>query len=603
MIVPMKKYVFAVHHAAYRHFLDELQELGVVHVGKSSGKTAGGEAAPLNDEAARIRYTLDQLNRFREADTPDSRINLAPGEIIGQTATLLKQLEAGRSKLERLAEKTEIRAWWGDYSESLIGGLQEAGVPVSFYVVPAKKFNPAWPDEYPMEIISRLDKEIRFVTFGVSGEMFEGARREDPGKQTVASLKQEIRQTEQQIAAAERELQAMASGGIRLLQQRLEEIEVRLEWLDVWDNLTTRIGEGAVHLLEGWVPVTEEARLKEYLNQRAVFYLDSAAGPDEKPPVQLHNNRFGRLFEPISRLFSLPAYTEMDLTVYFAPFFMLFFGFCLGDAGYGLVILLGATFYKRFAAEKLKGYLVLGQLFGASTLVMGILFGTFFGIELAKVSALSGVKELFLESSQVFALSLMVGAVQILFGIVLRIKNQLRQAYRWQALSSAGWLLLFATAGLFAFLLKGEALSPVLKMTEKFLYAASVLMILFFSGSGPLHLRLVGGLWEMYNTVTGIFGDLLSYIRLFALGIASSILGLVINQMAISFGSAKYIGPVIFILFVVVGHTANLAISSLGAFVHPMRLTFVEFYKNAGFQGGGKPYQPFSKQRNHLSTT
>jgi len=107
----------------------------------------------------------------------------------------------------------------------------------------------------------------------------------------------------------------------------------------------------------------------------------------------------------------------------------------------------------------------------------------------------------------------------------------------------------------------------------------------------------------MYNTITGIFGDLLSYIRLFALGIASSILGLVINQMAISFGSAKYIGPVIFILFVVVGHTANLAISSLGAFVHPMRLTFVEFYKNAGFKGGGKPYQPFSKQRNHLSTT
>ena len=101
--------------------------------------------------------------------------------------------------------------------------------------------------------------------------------------------------------------------------------------------------------------------------------------------------------------------------------------------------------------------------------------------------------------------------------------------------------------------------------------------------------------------VTGIFGDLLSYIRLFALGVASSILGLVVNQMAVAFGKAPYVGPVIFFLIIVIGHTANLAISSLGAFVHPMRLTFVEFYKNAGFKGGGKAYQPFAKQKNHES--
>ncbi len=603
MIVPMIKYAFAVHHSAYQQFLDDLQELGVVHVGKSKGKATEGETALLSSEASRIGYTVDQLKHYLHENAVAVKTKLQAEEITEQTTAFLKKLDSARSELERLNKKAGEQALWGDYSEAMVRELEEAGVNVRFYSIPAKKFHPDWVDQYPLEVASRLEKEIRFVTFGISGEPFIGARREHPVGEMASALQKEIGRTEQQIAGVEAELQALAANGISLLQDRLEAVEVRLEWLDVLNNLTTQIGDGAIRILEGWAPVTEEARLKDYLEKSGIFYLESAAEPGEQPPVQLKNNKFGRLFEPIAKLFALPEYAELDLTIYFAPFFMLFFGFCLGDAGYGLVILLGATIYKRFASESVKPYLSLGQLFGASTLVMGTIFGTLFGVELAKIQALSGVKDLFLKSEQIFYLSMVVGAVQILFGIVLRIRNQLRQEYPWQALSSVGWLLLFFTIGLFKFILKAEDSSLLLNVTEKVLFAASLIMILFFSGTGPIHLRLIGGLWEMYNTVTGIFGDLLSYIRLFALGIASSILGLVINQMAISFGSAKYIGPVIFILIIVIGHAANLAISSLGAFVHPMRLTFVEFYKNAGFKGGGKPYKPFAKQRNNLSTT
>jgi V/A-type H+-transporting ATPase subunit I len=103
------------------------------------------------------------------------------------------------------------------------------------------------------------------------------------------------------------------------------------------------------------------------------------------------------------------------------------------------------------------------------------------------------------------------------------------------------------------------------------------------------------GLWELYG-ITGFFGDLLSYIRLFALGISSAILGFVINNIAGQFREGfGWAGIPLFVVFMVVGHTANLLIAALGAFVHPMRLTFVEFYKNAGFAGGGKPYKPLSK--------
>lgn len=246
----------------------------------------------------------------------------------------------------------------------------------------------------------------------------------------------------------------------------------------------------------------------------------------------------------------------------------------------------------------MKGFLTLGQFFGLSTLIMGIIFGTFFGVVLADIPALEPVKDRFLESENVFWLSMIVGGVQIIFGIILRIFNQLRQSHPSVALGSAGWLLLFLTAGIFEVLLAGEV-TPVLKIIRMVFYIASLLLIVFFSGTGSFFQRLGGGIWEIYGNVTGIFGDLLSYIRLFALGVASSILGLVVNQMAVSFGKAPVVGPVVFFLIILVGHTANLAISSLGAFVHPMRLTFVEFYKNAGFKGGGKSFRPFAKQKNH----
>ena len=131
---------------------------------------------------------------------------------------------------------------------------------------------------------------------------------------------------------------------------------------------------------------------------------------------------------------------------------------------------------------------------------------------------------------------------------------------------------------------------------KKGVYIGSALLVLLYTEpEAKIHMRLAGGLWNFYSTITGIFGDLLSYIRLFALVLSSSILGLVVNKMAVAFGEIRLIGPILFILIIVFGHLGNLAISSLGSFVHPLRLTLVEFYKNAGFTGGGKKYNPFSK--------
>lgn len=601
MITPMIHYTFAVHDTFYRQFLDDLQELEVVHVDRSAVRRLEGEAAGLADEAAQIGHLLEQFKNYLHDQAKERSGLLTTAEIAGLNNLLSRRLNDGRSALEQLQETIEARSIWGDYSAGVIRHLNEAGVFIRFYTIPAKRFSQSWLELFPVEIISRSDREVHFICIGKQEVTFEGARELHPPEEPLSELNHRQENLKKEIAAIRVELEQLANNNWLPLKDRLAALRDRMNWLDILDNRTSRIGEGQIALLEGWVPVTVKDRLDLYLDEKGILYFESEPAAEETPPVQLINNRFARLFEPISKLFSLPSYGEMDLTVYFAPFFMLFFGFCLGDAGYGLVILLGTTIGKRFASPGMRSYLTLGQFFGLSTMIMGLIFGTFFGIVLADVPALAPVRDKFLQSESIFYLSMIIGAVQIIFGICLRIFNQLRQPYRWVALGSAGWLLLFLTAGIFEGLLADAAMTPALKVLRIFGYSASLFLIIFFSGTGSVFQRLGGGIWEIYGNVTGIFGDLLSYIRLFALGVASSILGLVVNQMAVAFGKAPYVGPVIFFLIIVVGHTANLAISSLGAFVHPMRLTFVEFYKNAGFKGGGKAYQPFAKQKNHES--
>jgi V/A-type H+-transporting ATPase subunit I len=177
-----------------------------------------------------------------------------------------------------------------------------------------------------------------------------------------------------------------------------------------------------------------------------------------------------------------------------------------------------------------------------------------------------------------------------MFGIVLKAVNSYRMLGWQYAILPVGWIIMLL--GIIDFW--GLKLAPDFNL---YIIIFGVALILFFNDPKAGILGRIGkGIWELYG-ITGIFGDVLSYIRLFALGISSAILGFVINTIALKIlGSAPIIGPILFVVFLVIGHAANLLISSLGSFVHPMRLTFVEFYKNAGFIGGGKEYKPFKNK-------
>lgn len=255
---------------------------------------------------------------------------------------------------------------------------------------------------------------------------------------------------------------------------------------------------------------------------------------EDNPPILLKNNKFARLFEFIGELYSLPNYREIDLTPFFAPFFVLFFGFCLGDAGYGLLLLVLISLYKIKAKPSIKPILSLAQWLGAGTVVMGTVSGTFFGIQLLEVQVPWVVKlrAMMLDSQQLFNLALIIGVVQIIFGMFLKVVNLWRQYGMPAALPTIGWLVLILGEGTCFFLsTKGFDVKILMYVIGG---VAAVLIFILNNLRRNVFINIGAGLWDSYNMLTGLLGDTLSYIRLFALGISSSVLGLVFNDLAMN---------------------------------------------------------------------
>ena len=361
---------------------------------------------------------------------------------------------------------------------------------------------------------------------------------------------------------------------------------------------TDALADNKLMLLEGWIPSERLPEMTEYLRTQEVYYETAAPTPEDDVPILLENKGFFRLFEPIMRLYMLPKYNELDLTPFFAPFFMLFFGLCLGDSGYGLFMLLAVTLYRLFAKKlsaSMKPILTLVQILGASTMVCGLLTGTCFGFNLydIQVPFFQTLKEtISLDNQQMFNLSLILGGVQIIFGMILKAVNQTIQFGVKYAIATIGWILIlvstavaFAAPGLMAM---GGTVHLIL------LAIGGLMAYLYNSPDKNIFVNIGLGLWDSYNMATGLLGDILSYVRLFALGLSGGILASVFNSLAVGMSPDNVIaGPIVMVLIFVIGHAINIFMNVLGAMVHPMRLTFVEFFKNAGYEGGGKEYNPF----------
>ncbi|MFA6327172.1 MAG: V-type ATP synthase subunit I, partial [Bacteroidales bacterium] len=338
--------------------------------------------------------------------------------------------------------------------------------------------------------------------------------------------------------------------------------------------------------------------LENFLEKESLYFVSSPAEIEDNPPVKLKNNWFARLFEPIGNMYMLPVYGELDLTPYFAPFYMLFFGLCLGDMGYGLLLMIVGIAGRHFM-PKMKPYLNLIFFLGLGSFIMASLPGVFFGTKIAEIIPIVAEKQNFLflfSDMKMFWFAILFGLFQIVFARILTgIDAIIRKGWQY-GMAPFGWaiLIVWCTIAYASTEVPSLAMSKTVSMTM--LIVSVVFILLFSKPEGPVYKRFGQGLWAMYD-ITGVFGDMLSYIRLFGLGTAGGILGMVINSIAMSLSGIPYAGWLLTVFMLLLGHTLVLGLSVLGAFVHPMRLTFVEFYKNARFTGGGRAFRPLKTNK------
>ncbi|MCK3684482.1 V-type ATPase 116kDa subunit family protein [Maribellus sp. YY47] len=596
MIVPMIKYSFLVFYKEYNTFLEEIQKLGVLHIIEKEADFT----KELKDKFDEIKTYEKAIRVLKKRNIPEQNVEqIVKAEKLPE-AILDTEVRIGNfeSKLEELNAAYEKARSWGKFSPELRQKLKAENICLEFYSAPSQKFHELNSAGVPVVFISGKGTRIFFVLIRTNNREFDLDLEPVNLPEIPASeLEKQIERTNAEIDQLNKKLDEYATFSLSLLEQKMADLINKLEFEKV--KLTTeKNADDKLMLLEGWIPRSKSDLFNLYLEDIGVLYVRRWGTPKDKIPVLLKNNRFSSLFEPIGSLFSLPDYAEIDLTVFFAPFFMLFFGFCLGDAGYGLLFLVGGGIYKPFADKKFLPYLSLLQFLGVATFLFGMVSGTFFGINLieAEFSFTQNFRNLFLDPNKMFQLSLALGSVQIIFGLFLKAANQMKQfGYRY-ALSTCGWLIIVLGGLLYALLSRLSVIPSNTAILYALIFVGGFLVLFFSDPQVNVFARVGKGIWDVYSTVTGIFGDLLSYIRLFALGLSSAILGFVINDIGLQIlGSSKILGPVFFVIFLILGHTLNILISSLGSFVHPMRLTFVEFYKNAGFKGGGRAYKPFCK--------
>ena len=347
-------------------------------------------------------------------------------------------------------------------------------------------------------------------------------------------------------------------------------------------------------LLRGWVPAPVEQKVLNVIQQEFPGVIAETSVPEEgdEPPVLLHNNRIVSPFEAVVTGFAIPSPTGIDPTAIMMPFFACFLGMMISDAGYGLMMailvpLLIKVMKPARGGRKLFWIMGIGGLF---TVFWGFMYNTWFGFNPLQNPPLDPIYR----PMEVMILCLGIGALHLLTGVAVGAWMNIRRGQWLDAVyDQLSWVLLLAGLGMLAV--------PNLAGIGQWLALAGVLLILLFAGrnktKNPVK-RVLSGLGTLYG-VTSWLSDLLSYMRLFGMGLATGVIGMVINILV---GMVMDIGPIGWpfgIVIFVGGHLFNAGINILGAYVHSCRLQYIEFFGKF-YEEGGRPFRPLEQSPRYV---
>ena len=617
MIVKMMKYNIVLFSAERERFVERLRELGMVDITTSGWEPteADRELVTAIESRTKALAALEQFANSEEYIADVAKIE--KGEVFEAYQSAQATIAAAKSENTRLQKMLDEWLAWGDFDCSTLAKLAESGVVLRYFTAQRATFEKSseeWGANLNIAVVGEDDSTVRFVVIGNgSEEIAIDAQEQKAPTMNNSELKAQIEQNEATIKAQNGILSAVADARAEI---EAELAALKCQMQDVRIEATAdKAAEGLLLVMEGWAEKATSEQVDAVLNEYPnVVYIKENPTEEDETPVKLKNNRFARLFELIGGLYALPKYGTLDMTPFFAPFYMLFFAICLNDAGYGAIILLLGILMRFLMGEKMRKMAYLTMICGGATTLFGLATGSLFGLSIPTA--------LFDFQAEFFSWALALGVFQILFGMLLNIIFKASHFGIKSTFSTLGWFIVLVSGCLAGGLqlLNESWVIPGFTTSSIAFYVAmgvGLFMMLFLNDLSrkPIEYILLygflknfaSGLWDTYNNITGLLSDVLSYIRLFAIGLSGGVLAQVFNSLAMGLtgldaGVEQFtVGTVFQILgataILLVGHAINLFMSTISSFVHPMRLTFVEFYKNAGFEMTTRAFEPLTKEK------
>ncbi|MHC4096855.1 MAG: V-type ATP synthase subunit I [Planctomycetota bacterium] len=650
-IAQMEKVIIVTHRSQASDLLEALQQEGICHILNAEEAMVSRDAPDLAATAERPRDIEKLLNRLTKSieflkayAKPQKGLAsmLAPRAVIDAQSynsvvsdrrliNVIDQAEQTHAAIEQLNSECEnltailnMLSPWAPLETPVeeIGGLQQATCILG--LIPSQHLDQATEQltelgaaSQPLGtaankhacIVVALNENIADVQKMLRSAEFEPVNFE----RLTGSVSVLIDRHQQELDQANNQLRDHYDKAASLSENLLNLQILHDHYTNLLNREQTRgtapTTEHTV-LLEGWVKKREYPRLEKIVSSFQASSLSKIEpAEDEKIPVEIENKSGIRPFEVITRLYGMPQLIEVDPTVFLAPFFALFFGLCLTDAGYGLImVVLSIYLLRKLQGDKKFASLML--ICSISTIVCGALTGGWFGdaVQVLGISPLLKAREAILrfgfdpaKNPEIFfRLALGIGYIQLLSGILIAFFYKLRQKRIVEAICAhLTWFIMLNCFAAYFFSTK-QMLVPV-EYGRFFLKVAiipALLIVLFSHNEGGILGRLGMGVFNLFSAIFYI-GDILSYVRLMALGMVTAGLAVAINQFGVMASDVKYVGPVLAALVLVGGHAFNMGISALGAFVHTLRLQYVEFFPKF-FEDGGRLFQPFTKKYNHI---
>jgi V/A-type H+/Na+-transporting ATPase subunit I len=584
-----------------------LENIGSIHIVNlaSEIKEPPGD---LTHEVAKTKRVVEHLKslRIEVEKAPELSDDGDITEIYSSYDKLLSDRNGFEQRINVIDKDLRILEPWGDFELEDIDKLKARNLNIDFYSLSKKEL------KEDLELEELLKSSTWYEWKKLKGVKSEGLvviskpgfseinydKVNLPKKSISENLKEKYR-IETSLESIKDELLKLSSF-LGLFEEYYEKIHSDLEKTKVTNGL---LDHGPVFAISGYAPSKLEKTIESKFKGYPIGLIFEKPTIEDDVPIQFNNGFLVRYFEPLIKMFNLPNYHEPDTTILVAPFMFVFFGFCMADAAYGLLLLGFAT----WGASKLKKnestlvFMRLLQLLGLSTAVIGFLMGSFMGISLFSAPWLKGFHNIFYLSylskdpKNFFSFAIKLGFLQLFVGVLIKM---------FIATWKKDFQAVLAAVGLFGFgimLYIGFFKFGKIPSESWYWYAmlACLTPILLFGGphSNPL-IRVGKGFWSIYDGAIGFVGDVISYARIFGLGLSSGIIAGVVNDLGMSLLSIKPggvpVGWVIVPFFLIFGHTFNFAMAIIGSLVHSARLNFLEYYGKF-FDGGGKPYKPFGK--------